>query len=262
SENDGRGNENSVFYVCNRSFHLSGHQNAQHVSLTGNFSNWAGSKLPLHRTADGWVLDMYLEPGTWTYNFIVDGKPVRAEGEQITSVGEPYLFVLPDHKNAHKVILAGEFNDWDEKALQMKKTARGWELPYVLGPGNYQYKFIVDENWITDPGNAPVINDGKGNLNSFLVIDANYTFRLNGYSNAGSVSLAGDFNSWSPEGVSMKREGNEWVRRVYLAKGKHLYKFLVDGKWILDPENKSWEENETGTGNSVLWLEADVRQMK
>ncbi len=59
----------------------------------------------------------------------------------------------------------------------------------------------------------------------------------------------------------MKREGDEWVTSVYLEKGKHLYKFLVDGKWIRDPANKNWEENEWGSGNSVLWLDAPVRQV-
>ena len=236
SENDGKGNENSVYYVTNRNFHLNNHLEAKQVSLTGNFSNWAGSRLPLHRAGNGWDIDMYLQPGTWTYSFIVDGKAVRNDGDPVTSVGEPYLFILPGHERAHKVVLAGEFNDWKENELHMNKTSRGWELPYVLGPGNYQYKFIVDGQWITDPGNPSYIDDGKGNTNSFLVIGANYTFRLKGYENARKVALAGDFNSWSPEGLSMEFQGKEWVRKIYLAKGKHLYKFFVDGQWILDPK--------------------------
>jgi hypothetical protein len=30
---------------------------------------------------------------------------------------------------------------------------------------------------------------------------------------------------------------------------------VVDQKWIIDPTNELWEENEYGTGNSVLWIE-------
>jgi hypothetical protein len=29
----------------------------------------------------------------------------------------------------------------------------------------------------------------------------------------------------------------------------------VDGKWMIDPANDLWEDNEFGTGNSVLWIE-------
>jgi hypothetical protein len=52
----------------------------------------------------------------------------------------------------------------------------------------------------------------------------------------------------------MKKEENEWILPVHLAPGKHLYKFVVDGKWIIDPSNDLWEQNENNTGNSVLWL--------
>ena len=53
----------------------------------------------------------------------------------------------------------------------------------------------------------------------------------------------------------MKREGDEWIITVHLYPGKHLYKFVVDGQWIIDPGNKLWEQNENGSGNSVLWLD-------
>ncbi|MBC8172950.1 MAG: hypothetical protein H7X71_03495, partial [Chitinophagales bacterium] len=42
-----------------------------------------------------------------------------------------------------------------------------------------------------------------------------------------------------------------------LPPGKYIYKFVVDGNWILDPDNPHMEENEFGNGNSVLWIEPD-----
>jgi hypothetical protein len=134
----------------------------------------------------------------------------------------------------------------------MKRTDDGWKIPYVLGPGNYQYKFIVDGNWITDPSNPNIVSDGKGNLNSYMVVAPNYTFRLKGFTGAKKVHLAGDFNNWSREGLVMTKVGDEWIANVYLGRGKHLYKFIVDGKWIRDPHNPLWED---GIENSVLWIE-------
>jgi hypothetical protein len=52
----------------------------------------------------------------------------------------------------------------------------------------------------------------------------------------------------------MKKQGDEWILPLHLANGKHRYKFIVDGKWILDPANKLWEQNDEGTGNSILWI--------
>ena len=53
---------------------------------------------------------------------------------------------------------------------------------------------------------------------------------------------------------AMKKEGDEWIFPVHLSTGKHLYKFIVDDKWMNDPDNTLWEQNEYGNGNSVLWI--------
>lgn len=266
SENDGRGNENSVFYIPNKTFFLKGYEKANRVRLAGSFNNWAknngDNELPLHKVPGGWQIDMYLEPGTHSYEFMVDGRVVKGDEQaddktrSTVALGNSHLFTLKGFRNAKQVALAGNFNDWDPEDIYLKKTEQGWELPYALGPGNYQYKFIVDGNWMTDPGKPEsVIDDGRGNENTMLVIGANYTFRLGGFSSARNVNLAGDFNEWSARGLPMKWNGKEWSCTVYLGRGKHTYKFVVDGKWILDPANKLWEEDEPGKQNSVIWIE-------
>ena len=52
----------------------------------------------------------------------------------------------------------------------------------------------------------------------------------------------------------MKKEGDAWIFPVHLSVGKHLYKFIVDDKWMNDPGNPLWEQNEYGTGNSIIWI--------
>lgn len=79
----------------------------------------------------------------------------------------------------------------------------------------------------------------------------NVEFRLKGYSNAKTVTVAGSFNDWSPSSVKMKREGDEWVVKTIAEPGKHMYKFVIDGNWILDPANKE-TGNENGHTNSVV----------
>lgn len=77
------------------------------------------------------------------------------------------------------------------------------------------------------------------------------TFRLKGYAAAKNIVVAGGFNDWSTSAAIMKRQGNEWVVETEAEPGKHLYKFVVDGQWILDPANRqtAWEN---GYENSVV----------
>ena len=124
----------------------------------------------------------------------------------------------------------------------------------MLAPDNYEYKFIVDDRWITDPENKLTIDDGSWNKNSLLTIEPNYTFILKDYPDAKSVVLSGSFNNWNEKAYQMQRLNGEWIFHLNLSPGKYKYKFIVDGVLINDPANSLWEENEYGTGNSVLWF--------
>jgi hypothetical protein len=53
----------------------------------------------------------------------------------------------------------------------------------------------------------------------------------------------------------MIRQKGKWIFPMYLKPGKYTYKFIVDGRWILDPANRLYEENRYGTGNSVFWMD-------
>jgi hypothetical protein len=267
SENDGLGNTNSIFYRPNVDFKLNAFPNARNVYIAGSFNSWRPDELQMIKTETGWELPLYLPEGTHTYKFVVDGawyaddknKDRLPDGERgynsVLRIGKSHLFKLNGYTEAKKVILSGSFNGWRQDELLMNKTGTGWELPYTLGPGNYEYKFQVDGKWISDPQNPLTVRNKTNFGNSYLIIDPNYTFRLKGFSKAKAVYLAGDFNDWDPNLLPMKREGDDWIFSVHLSVGKHLYKFIVDGKWIIDPTNKLWEQNEYRTGNSIIWIE-------
>ncbi|HMV10646.1 MAG TPA: glycogen-binding domain-containing protein [Cyclobacteriaceae bacterium] len=263
-EDDGQGGLNSVYFVTNYEFSLTGYNNAKRVILAGTFNNWNERDLRMIRTAAGWKLPVYLKDGSYQYKFIVDDEWItdpanpntRDDGSgkinSFLQLGDAALFRLPGNTTARRVILAGEFNNWNEQELAMNKTATGWELPYVLAPGNYQYKFIVDGQWMTDPAN-PHLASLHGHTNSVISIKPNHTFILKQYLNAATVSVAGTFNDWGV-GYTMRKTSTGWIFQAYLPPGKHLYKFIVDGKWIIDPDNELWEQNEFRNGNSVLWI--------
>lgn len=267
SEGDGMGNTNSVYFKTNWKFSLAGFSNARRVLVSGSFNNWRERELNLVKENDRWVLPVYLYDGTYTYRFIVDGgwitdpaNPDRLPNEfndynSVVRMGTAYKFRLNGFADAGEVKMMGSFNQWRDYELPMKKVNGGWEVSYTLGPGNYEYRFVVDGKKVVDPNDANIANVPGHSGNSFFILGGNYTFRLKGNANARSVFLAGEFNNWSPNTYNMKKEGNDWVLKVHLSPGKHLYKFVVDGKWIIDPSNKEWEGNAERTGNSVLWVD-------
>jgi hypothetical protein len=265
NENDGRGNTNSVYYYANTVFRLAGYRDSKKVFISGSFNNWKEKEIEMQRTPTGWELPVYLADGTHTYRYIADGtwltdpaNPEKFPNEfnefnSVVHIGKPYHFKLEGFTNAKNVILSGSFNGWRDNELFMKKTATGWVFDYVLTPGNHEYHFIVDGKQMYDPANPPLAQ-ASNKKNSMLLLNANHVFRLKGFSNAKNVFLAGDFNNWDRGSMPMKKENGDWVFNVHLSPGKHLYKFIVDGEWINDPNNPLWEQNEHNTGNSVIWI--------
>jgi glycosidase len=82
-----------------------------------------------------------------------------------------------------------------------------------------------------------------------------HTFRLEGWGDAGSVAVVGNFNSWNSGAHPMKREGDAWVCPVALGAGQYDYKYVVDGQWMPDPGNDSRRPDGHGGFNSLLSVE-------
>ena len=264
-ERDGQKGYNSIVFGTNYEFHLKGYAQAKKVTLSGSFNGWNHDNARMLKSANGWTLPVYLCDGTHAYKFIVDNQwitdpanpDVRKDADgnlnSFIGLGETYTFKLVGYGYAKQVVLSGSFNDWSTKELLMRKMELGWELPYILAPGLYEYKFIVDGEWIPDPRN-PFIKGTGEYANSVLAFKPNHTFILD-RPEAKQVIVTGNFCNWDRNGYRMVLSNGKWIFPIYLEPGKYLYKFVVDGDWIVDPANKLWEENEYGTGNSVLWIE-------
>lgn len=66
------------------------------------------------------------------------------------------------------------------------------------------------------------------------------------------IAVAGTFNDWNPEKTVLKVKGDVFKARVLIPQGRHEYKFIADGEWLVDPRNPETAPNEHGTHNSVL----------
>jgi 1,4-alpha-glucan branching enzyme len=70
------------------------------------------------------------------------------------------------------------------------------------------------------------------------------------------VYLSGDFNGWQPAGLRMIEIAGTgmWKKRLVLPPGRHEYKYVMDGKWLHDPEAQENVRNVYGSLNSVLQI--------
>jgi 1,4-alpha-glucan branching enzyme len=70
---------------------------------------------------------------------------------------------------ARSVCIAGDFNDWHPQATEMLKVGEGrWVKELALKPGVYQYRLVVDNTWMVDPGCAESAPNPYGDRNSVL----------------------------------------------------------------------------------------------
>lgn len=81
-----------------------------------------------------------------------------------------YSFVYQS-TTAKEVSIAGSFNNWSAKMNPLTNEGNGkWKVDIELEPNYYQYKFVVDSNWLPDPANDWKINDGGTSFNSIVKV--------------------------------------------------------------------------------------------
>lgn len=159
------------------------------------------------------------------------------------------FFFLAGHTNAREVILTGTFVGWDEGYLKMERIDGGWLLRLDLLPARYEYKFIVDGEWIHDPENPEMVMNEHGTFNSVLSITRQVEFALPSLPNFERVELVGSFTRWSR--IPMDLRDGVWRCDVALPGGKYHYKFVVNGRYVRDPQNPLVERSKDGIEFSV-----------
>ncbi|PIA77783.1 hypothetical protein BFR04_10170 [Gaetbulibacter sp. 4G1] len=256
----------------------------ENVVVSGEFNNWSKNKWYMTKVGvDRYELKKNIHDFTdefsWEFKFVInnsfwaepskkDGNIAKAKknGRKLHGVYNLKMYLAhPNEKgNAHfklkgftdakRVIVAGSFNKWNENLFKMEKIDDGWELTLKIKPGVYEYRFIVDGKWMEDPNNIHKVKNEFKEYNSLIDIKEYTAFKLRGYTNAKKVVLTGTFNNWNEHDYVMRKMDYGWKYVIPLSGGKHHYKFIVDGTWVLDPHNSVKEYDNNGHVNSVCMI--------
>ncbi|NIM19164.1 MAG: glycoside hydrolase family 13 [Candidatus Latescibacteria bacterium] len=96
-------------------------------------------------------------------------SPKKAKGARSEN---DTVFVCGLKPTAKEVYLVGDFNDWDPQSDRMVKKKGVFQKTKRLAPGEYQYKFLVDGEWHSDPSAPRQVPNEFGTTNSVIRIEA------------------------------------------------------------------------------------------
>jgi 1,4-alpha-glucan branching enzyme len=99
-------------------------------------------------------------------------RPVTPKGKTTAQrpVEKPIEFSL-SLPQARSVAVVGTFNDWDLHRTPMRLESNGtWKATVWLPAGRYEYRFIADGQWISDPSARECAQNTFGSTNSVVVV--------------------------------------------------------------------------------------------
>jgi 1,4-alpha-glucan branching enzyme len=96
-------------------------------------------------------------------------KPAAEKPKQEQSREKTVEFRL-SMPQAQTACVVGTFNNWDTKRTPMQKDAAGWKASIPLAPGRYEYRFVADGQWLSDPNAKESVGNDFGSTNSVLVV--------------------------------------------------------------------------------------------
>jgi len=134
----------------------------------------------------------YFTPGYW-WNFGAERIPgelaavyegfIAAAAERLKDQGLPANEERDAHKTrtvefrfydpqAKHVALVGDLTGWSKDPVLLVSDGHGyWKATIGLAPGRYEYKFLVDGEWRSDPNCRLSVPDGFGALNNVVTVE-------------------------------------------------------------------------------------------
>ncbi|OHD57150.1 MAG: hypothetical protein A2Y33_09510 [Spirochaetes bacterium GWF1_51_8] len=224
------------------------------------------------------LTNKYPEPGKYFVNPAVNSK-------YTTNITMSYY-----DPNAYAVWAVGTFNQWGKEKgsgnveeispkyywpLHGPDENGVWTITTTADLNFHEYAYLVNEDYYAKDPNVNHLSFKRltntqniiGSANSVMGFEDLYLVDFTFYrKNATTVWLVGDFNYWGGTYYTVKKilpgyyvemldpdkDGN-WHAPVYLTKGKHIFRFVVNGtSWVVDPKQKTDSQNLSEANNIII----------
>jgi len=155
-------------------------------------------------------------------------------------------------------------DDWVVSALEPSRIVLKKPLHSLKGkPGDQKelMQLLSDEKAAKVPNVAfgynefhlPAITELENGLSRFFI-------KVEG--SPQTVFISGTFNNWSTSSHPMEPCDSGYFIDLRLEAGAHLYKYIVNGYWFLDPRNKVRRHDWEGNENSVYYKPNHVFRLR
>jgi 1,4-alpha-glucan branching enzyme len=99
----------------------------------------------------------------------VDGQSVAKGKAGLKEMKIHVEFALTANE-AKSVAVAGSFNSWNPKKTPLKGVGGAWHARVELPRGRYEYRFVIDGQWVTDPNARESVPNPFGSVNSVVSV--------------------------------------------------------------------------------------------
>jgi 1,4-alpha-glucan branching enzyme len=96
----------------------------------------------------------------------------KIQARKLPSSSQCKVRVEVRNPEAKQVTLAGTFNNWQADAHPLQPQEDGWwTTELTLPAGCYEYRFVIDGRWTSNPQAPKFVRNPYGSFNSILEIE-------------------------------------------------------------------------------------------
>ena len=193
------------------------------------------------------LLVLFLVTEIFTQNITDIIQPIRVNPDRSDTIVIGDLF----YAKSYDGITFGKNKDLDVEYLKEKQLLVLRAKNIVFGATLLEFSIAKGKYSI------PIL------VNSAAASSVSHTFRYRTESPVRTVTVEGNFNNWNKESDPLQDVDGDgmYERSILLEPGSYLYKFVVDGKEIVDPLNSATAPTGFESFNSVLRI-ADKDSIK
>jgi len=164
-------------------------------------------------------------------------------------LADAVLRTLEREQAAHKVVVLRRRSPFIRWAWVPAAAVAALAL-FVFLPGRHVSTTPSATNSHTPP---PAIQTSRTALSGVQEPNTvRYTFTVKA-EQVREICLAGDFNQWKVCDARLARVAEDvWSITIDLPRGRHEYMFVIDGRWVTDPNAMGYSTDGFGNRNALL----------